>query len=100
MECVICLESTSNSTKVFNCDHINYHLNCIKNVIVCPLCKVCKIANDNIINGRFISRILVWHYNQILPASIYRSAKKLDCEIVIIKSLSERGPNDLIYHYP
>tara|TARA_Y100000816_G_scaffold289933_1_gene277473 strand:+ start:531 stop:695 length:165 start_codon:yes stop_codon:yes gene_type:complete len=45
-------------------------------------------------------RILIWHENQRYPAGIYKRAKNLhDLPIVVIKSMDEWVPGDIVYHY-
>ena len=45
-------------------------------------------------------RILIWHENQRYPAGIYKRAQNLhDLPIVLIKSMDEYAPGDIVYHY-
>ena len=98
MEFLVCLEKTDNNLCIFDCCHKNYHLACIKGVSKCPMCRNKKLSSNSEDNVN-INRILVWHYNQILPATLYKNAKNLNCEIVVISNLSEKKPNDLVYHF-
>lgn len=93
MECSICLEPLNEPEFCkYTCDHGSFHIRCISKCLTCPLCRAdVKVKNR---------RILIWHENQRYPAGIYKEAKNLhDLPIVVIKSMDEWVPGDIVYHY-
>ena len=91
MECVVCLENTDNFSKEFTCEHINYHKDCIKLFTTCPMCRAPAIPSN---------RILIWNENNRAPALIYMNSHNLNhMKIVIIKSMDEFRPGDIVYNF-
>ena len=76
----------------YTCDHGSFHKMHIK-VSKMSLCR----ADVKVENRR--RRILIWHENQRYPAGIYKRQNLHDLPIVLIKSINERRPGDIVYHY-
>lgn len=94
--CSICLDEVNVKNKKFNCIHENFHKECIKNCNRCPLCRAHSIIS-NVSN--IIQRILIWNEYQRIPATAYKNAQGLNCEIVVINSRNQITPYDIVYHF-
>ena len=95
-KCKICFEKEIINKNLFICTHKLYCKECIDNWLkksnTCPYCRAKSINNSK-------KRILVWHHEQILPATVYKKYNRLDYNIIIINSINEKKDGDILYNF-
>ena len=120
-DCMIChVKCEEGGTKKFQCDHKQFHEECINNRLKvgknCPYCRAPVNSNNNIIRRSTINRyniinqineetlnpsIYIWHDWQTLGALSYRDSWNLNFEIKVIdqNNILDLYNNDIVYHH-
>lgn len=87
--CAICLNIVNESNNLFQCNHYDFHINCIKNLSSCPMCRANLKPSENC--------ILIYDENHRKLAEQYRSTNELIMTIKIIQSMKEYKNGDILY---